>query len=242
VLLLADEAEMISEEQLVNWGATGIINQPLDIEELKLKVGNFLETYSTTDRFPEVNIDEFKLDNLDEELRNLNLRQEPSPPTPPVEQRETYIKNDMPTSELDQILAEIDETPILEQKEEEEMKAEKMQEDFQEQEEIQEQEEETQEEVNEIMATQESKVTPLKTDTEVTPSPSMPSSAHFSSAPGGGAIEDWFRGIAEEKIAQVIAHEDFSQIVERIARDVVPRIAEELVSKEIERIKQKIVG
>jgi DNA-binding response OmpR family regulator len=78
LLLLADEEEMISDDQLVHWGAAGIISQPLDADELKLKVGDFLNTYTTTtaDKFREINreinIDEFGIDNLDEQLRNLN--------------------------------------------------------------------------------------------------------------------------------------------------------------------------
>jgi CheY-like chemotaxis protein len=226
LFLLANETEIIADDQLVRWGATGVINQPVDPEELKLRVGNFLDTYATGDELPEINIDEFRLDNLDEELRNLNRWQEPSPP--PDRGEETFSGNDHYADELDQILAEIDEIPTIDPKKEgTNMKA-----------------EEKPEEMEEVAVSQEynqAPQAPPKIEIEM-PSPSPQSNPRPSVASGNGSIEQWFRGIAEEKIAEVIAHEDFGRIIEKVAQSVVPRIAEELVSKEIERIKQKIAG
>jgi DNA-binding response OmpR family regulator len=224
LLLLAKEAETVPDDQLVNWGAVGVINHPVNADELKLRVGNFLDIYATADELHEISIDEFRLEDLDldGELRKLNQTQVSPSQTPPVGQKEVDSDNDTYASELKQILAEIDEIPVTEQKEGIEMKA------------------------DEILETEhdEMDIQKDKTDKphiEMEIASSTQSDAAVSPSSGNGAIEQWIRSIAEEKIVQVIAKEDFGQIIESIARNVVPQIAEELVSKEIERIKKKIM-
>jgi DNA-binding response OmpR family regulator len=226
LLLLVDKTEMIPDKQLIDWGVAGIIYQPPDVVELKIRVGNFLDTYNPTSKPLEINIDEFldesRPDNLDEEIK-ISTRKEVMQ-FPPDKEEDVLSNYEQHTRELDQKLAEIKETTATEQKVAVEMKADKRQ-----------------EELNEVMDKQELEATIQEIDIGETPPPSIQSSAHFSSALAGDTIEGWFRGIAEEKIDQIVAHEDFSQIIERVAQTVVPQIAEELVNKEIEQIKKTAV-
>ncbi len=237
LLVLTDKADPVPDDQIAQWGLAGIVYYPLDAEELKLKIADFIDT-TTTDKSHEISIDEFKLENLDEELKNLNRAEEPLPQAPPTKQQPTQPDNDLYTSELEKLLAEIDETPVveqmeesvktdetstMEQKEEAEMKADKKYDD-----------------ASEVMVDQEPEAVPAEPETKAVFSRMQSEAGAAASA--GGAIEQWFHGIAEEKITQIIANHDFTETIEAVARDVVPKIAEELVSKEIERIKRKIAG
>jgi DNA-binding response OmpR family regulator len=222
LLLLANEAEMIPDDQLINWGVVGIINRPLNVEELKLRVGNFLDTYASDD-LQDISFDEFRFDNLDEELRKLNQRQESESNEATFKHGDIGPDNDTYTSELKQILAEIDEAPAIQRKEEPVMKAEKHLED------------------SSIMDSLQTNDDEDEPDEMMDVKPFSQNSVNLASVSDGGAIERWFRAIAEDKIAQVIAKADFSEIIERVAREVVPQLADELVTKEIERIKKKII-
>ncbi len=231
LLLLANENEIVSDRKLADWGAAGIISQPVDIEELKLRVGNFLDKYAIPSDLHEINLDEFRLDNLDQELLNLNKRANASGT------EAYYGKNEISTCELDQILAEIDEVPTKNKEGGVKMKEEGLHYLRRATE-----SKEYQDEEENYAAYQEPDTSELAMEKTAKKFTQDKGHAAASFTSGNDSIEQWLRSIAEEKITMAIANENVGQLIEKIARSVVPRIAEELVNREIERIKKKIAG
>ncbi len=252
LLLLADEGKVVPEEQLINLGVAGIINHPLDSEELKSKLGDIMGTFgddgnnkSIKNNPKMMSIDNFDMKSLDEGLRNLNRVQEPPASPPPPTQKEASPNNDKYADELEKMLAEIDEEPTTEQ--EREVHIGKQFEEIPaiEQEEMAEMKfDEIQEDIYEINGIREPSVAPQEVEAPSTPFQEqdiVPLSASPAASPTDGTVEQWIRSIAEEKITRLISEKNFNKIIEDIVRSVVPQIAEELVIKEIEKIKKKII-
>ncbi len=61
-------------------------------------------------------------------------------------------------------------------------------------------------------------------------------------APAKTSLEEWLQEIAKQKIDEAISGKDLETAIGQILRQIVPPMAENLLTKEIERIKRQISG
>ena len=256
LLVIAEATRQLTEQELRNLGATDQIVNPYDVTEIKEKVEKFLfndhgeeksaESSAESDNptqviEPKVPLKELPKDkDFDMELDNLLAEINKSP----GDSEESSIKpiNGLSklTDKLEEIEALTEDSSVIDHKEFEAL-------DMKSKISI---EPETEQPAVEFEGYAEESAPggeemfdkPLSAESpevERTPvSSPAPSQAPF--IPVSPGVEAWFRQIIEEKAAQVISQTELSEIVGKIAREVVPKIAAEQVSQEIERIKQKI--
>jgi len=298
ILALAPEGKPVSEKELSRLGAVGVVQEPYDLEELKLRILNFLEPGEG-----EVSGDEFGLDTLDEKLEKLNQIQEDEIEEDVTQEElvsletldeklkrldqgeeDKTLEEELSLDTLDEKLDKLnqlegDETLSLEEKtagysESQELPSQDIDGLLSEIEVVQEdtgyepkgpepkgyepeaQEPPTKEkdmqigrgdeELERIDSAEDRGVyLDVAGEAEEHPEPEP----QYTEEEGASGVEEedfpkmlesWVRNITEKQVAKVIARQELTKVIEKVAERVVPEIAEGMVATEIEHLKKRI--